>query len=102
MTKRAATPADISKLFADMGELCGRLANPQDLTLREALAIFDRIATDLAAFAPPPVVEELTKLRSAMPTAQPKDARDWAGFFQALAAFAQAIFPLIAPFIKIG
>jgi hypothetical protein len=42
---------------------------------------------------------ELQRLAVETDAASPPTARDWTGFFAALAAFAQALLPLIAPFL---
>ena len=41
--------------------------------------------------------QQVTSLLNAIPTVENPTARDWAGFFQALASFAAAILPLILP-----
>jgi hypothetical protein len=45
-------------------------------------------------------IEEILNLARRIPTNPNPQAHDWAGFFAALAAFAQAILPLIAPLLQ--
>ena len=60
--------------------------------LRDALA-------DHASVAPPTLAPSLVTLREAVPTTENPTARDWAGFFAAILAFAKEIAPLIIPLL---
>jgi hypothetical protein len=42
----------------------------------------------------------LIDIANTYPSAKQRDARDWAGFFAALAALAQALLPIIVPLFK--
>lgn len=68
-------PADWSAFFAKLGKLLDNVLN----------------------VAPTEKKTALNKLRAAIPTASDPTARDWAGFFAALAAFTAQVLPLILP-----
>lgn len=99
MPKRTATPADFELLFSQLGELAGLLTHPDDLKLNQILDIFTKIMATLDAFAPPPILQAAQRMHAAMPQNAAPTARDWAGFFQALASFVQVLIPLIQGFI---
>jgi hypothetical protein len=61
------------------------------------MAAITNLINEIEAFADPVIGPELSKIRAAVPRVDNPTARDWAGFFAALAAFMSQIMPLIIP-----
>jgi hypothetical protein len=58
-----------------------------------------QLIQDATPTAPPAVAAALNHLRAHLPKGPKPEARDWSGFFSALASFFTTILPLIQPFL---
>jgi hypothetical protein len=92
-----ANAEGLANILRDLADLIDAAAAPPPVDYTKLFASLTTLINDVTALTPPPNPEALNRYRHAMVNDIEPQARDWAGFLAAVAAFMEKILPLILP-----
>jgi hypothetical protein len=98
--KRKATAANtvgLAAIFANIAEMIDTANGPEPVNYSKLFDELNQLVVDIGAIAAPVNPQLAQTLAAYAKNDVNPAARDWAGFFAAIAAFAEKLLPLILP-----